>query len=190
MGGSQHDHSHQRPTREQVDLRLFITEAGKTMVTPLQDVSRSSTVEELATGERVGLQVDGNHVLVTDVEGEVIGRVEPKIGQRLSQLINGGNRYIAAIVQSDPRQIRILIRETYQHPSQSARTSFPGRLVDASMYEYITTRFDYEAEEMLEDEDSPVDQDMLTEEFSGPEEQEIGLEDIEKSINDDDNEEE
>jgi hypothetical protein len=58
------------------------------------------------------------------------------------------------------------------------------------MYEYITTRFDYEAEEMLEDEDSPVDQDMLTEEFSGPEEQEIGLEDIEKSINDDDNEEE
>jgi tetratricopeptide (TPR) repeat protein len=190
MGGSQHDHSRQRATREQVDLRLFITEAGKTMVTPLQDVSRSSTVEELATGEKVELQVDGNHVLVTDIEGEVIGRVEPKIGQRLSQLINGGNRYIAAIVQSDPRQIRILIREIYQHPSQSARTSFPGRLVDASMYEYITTRFDYEAEEMLEDEDSPVDQDMLTEEFSGPEEQEIGLEDIEKSINDDENEEE
>ncbi len=181
-----------RDKRQQVDLRLFITEASKTMITNLVDVPRTHAVEALTTGERLDLQVSGNYVEVTDIDGEVIGRVEPKIGQRLAQLITGGNRYIAAIVQSDARQVRILIREIYQDPGQQGRTSFPRRLVDSGMYEYLTTRYDYEleAEELLE-EDTPEVAEMMSEEYSSDEEsEEIGLEDIEKNISDDEDENE
>ncbi len=179
----------ERTNREHVDLRVFITEAGKTMLTTLIDVPRSTAVDVLATGEKVDLHVEGNHILVMDADANILGRVEPKIGQRLSQLITGGNRYIAAIVQADPRQVRILIREIFQDPSQRDRTSFPGRLVDSGMYEYLTTRYDYEAEELLEDEDSPVDTEVLQDDFVGRDsEDEIGLEEIEKNINDDEEE--
>lgn len=180
-----------RKKRQQVDLRLFITEAGKTVLTQLKDVPRSMSVEALATGEKVEIQVEGNHVLMLDEDGGIIGRVEPKIGQRLSQLINGGNRYIAAVVQSDPRQVRVLIRETFQDPGQRGRTSFPGRLVDSGMYEYLTTRYDYDADEMLDEEEVTDEPAVMNEEFTGnEEEEEIGLEDIEKNISDEDEAEE
>lgn len=181
-----------RKERDQVDLRLFITEAGKTVLTTLKDVPHTTAVESLATGERVSLQVKGNQVLVEDTIGNFLGQIEPKIGQRLSQLISGGNRYISSVVQSDPRQVRILIREIYQSPNQRGRTSFPGRLVDSSMYEYLNTRYDYEAEELLDD-DMHDEPEVLSQDFSDTEEtndREIGLEDIEKNINDDDENEE
>lgn len=179
-------HSHQR-----VDMRIFITEAGKTMVTSLLDVPRGPMLEALASGEKVELAVEGNHVLATHPEGAIIGRIEPKIGQRLSQLILGGNRYIAAVVQADSRQVRILIRETFQDPSQRSRTSFPGRLVEHEMYDYLATRYEYETDDLLEDEDSRGEPDILSEELNGGNEtEEIGLEDIEKNINEDDESEE
>jgi tetratricopeptide (TPR) repeat protein len=178
--------SHQR-----VDPRIFITEAGKTMVTSLLDVPRGPMLEALASGEKVELSVEGNHVLVTHPDGNIIGRIEPKIGQRLSQLILGGNRYIAAVVQADSRQVRILIREIFQDPSQRSRTSFPGRLVEHEMYDYLATRYEYETDDLLEDEDSRGEPDILPEELSGNDDtEEIGLEDIEKNINEDDDSEE
>lgn len=178
-------------SRYQVDMRLFITEAGKTMVTSLLDVPRGPMLEALASGDKVELKVEGNHVLATHPEGDIIGRIEPKIGQRLSQLILGGNRYIAAVVQADSRQVRILIRETFQDPSQRSRTSFPGRLVEHEMYDYLATRYEYETDDLLEDEDSRGEPDILPEELSGSDEtEEIGLEDIEKNINEDDEAEE
>jgi hypothetical protein len=178
-------------SRQQVDTRIFITEAGKTMVTSLLDVPRGPMLEALASGEKIELIVEGNHVLATHTGGSIIGRIEPKIGQRLSQLILGGNRYIAAVVQADSRQVRILIREIFQDPSQRSRTSFPGRLVEHEMYDYLATRYEYETDDLLEDEDSRGEPDILPEELNGGDEtEEIGLEDIEKNINEDDESEE
>lgn len=175
--------------REQVDLRLFITEAGKTILTTLLDVPRGSAmVDTLSPGERLDLKVDGRVVYVIDVAGNHLGRLEPKIGQRLSELITGGNRYIVAVAQSDPRQIRVLLRETYQHPDQHGRTSFPGRLTEQDGTTYLPTRYDYETEDLLEDEETVEETDILSEEFvssGGEEEEELGLEDIEKEIADD-----
>ncbi|MCX5998662.1 MAG: hypothetical protein NTU41_03485, partial [Chloroflexi bacterium] len=47
----------------------------------------------------------------------------------LTKLIAGGNRYIAAISRLgenlQENEVKILIREVYQHPSQAGRLSFP-----------------------------------------------------------------
>ncbi|MEI8165869.1 MAG: hypothetical protein WCG26_05800, partial [Chloroflexales bacterium] len=123
-----------RKARQQVDLRMFITETGRTAITALIDVPRSPAVDALVTGEKMTFRVEGRNVYVIDADGTVVGRLEPKLGQRLAELIGGGNRYLAAIAQNDPRQVRLLIRETYQDPSQRNRISFPGKLGEGAAY--------------------------------------------------------
>jgi hypothetical protein len=53
--------------------------------------------------------------------------VEPKLGKRLTGLVNGGNRYEAAIIGVNDRGISIIIRETYRHPSLHNVCSFPTK---------------------------------------------------------------
>jgi hypothetical protein len=174
--------------RQLVDLRLFITETGKTGMTVLVDVPRSPAVDALAVGEKVELVAEGRTVRAVDSSEELIGRLEPKLGQRLAELINGGNRYIAAVAQIDGRQIRLLIRESFQDPSQRTKISFPGKLGDASYRSYIPAiSYDYEMDDMLEDEETSDDQSDTEEDYmGGDEEDELGLEQIEKDIGEDD----
>lgn len=174
--------------RDQVDLRLFITEAGKTIITSLVDVPTNSIIDLLATGERIELKLEGRTVHVLDIEGNVLGRLEPKLSQRLSELIAGGNHYLSAVVQSDSRQVRILIREIYQSPNQLGKTSFPGRLSDESGGYMPSMRYDYEAEELLEEDDTVLGEpDGLEDDYASNDSEEIGLDQIEKDMNDDDN---
>lgn len=174
-----------RKPRQQVDLRMFITETGRTAITTLIDVPRSSAVEALVTGEKMEFRVEGRMVYVVDADGTVIGRLEPKLGQRLAELINGGNRYLAAIAQSDPRTVRLLIRETYQDPSQRNRISFPGKLGEGAAY---VSSLRYEEYEDVLDDDDGIDDDIGdAEDFGGgDEEEELGLEEIEQDMGDDD----
>jgi tetratricopeptide (TPR) repeat protein len=172
-----------RTHRQLVDLRLFITETGRTAITSLIDVPRGPSVDAIVTGEKVDLRIDGRSVLVFDVEGNPIGRVEPKLAQRLSELMTAGNRYAAAIAQTDAKQVRVLIRETYQDPSQRGRVSFPGKLGEGSMRGYIsTTRYDEYGEDLLEDEESHDEVEEAEEEVFGGDEEELGLDDIEQDI--------
>ena len=52
--------------------------------------------------------------------------IAPKLGLRLSRLIEGGNSYVAAIASLSDGSVRVIIREIYQHPSQQGRPSFPA----------------------------------------------------------------
>ncbi len=174
-----------RKARQQVDLRMFITETGRTAITTLIDVPKSPAVDALITGEKMDFRVEGKTVYVVDADGTVIGRLEPKLGQRLAELINGGNRYLAAIAQSDPRMVRLLIRETYQDPSQRNRISFPGKLGEGAAY-VSSLRYE-EYEDVLEDEEGIDDESALEEEYAGgDEEEELGLEEIDQDMGDDD----
>lgn len=177
-----------REDRPIVDLRLFVTEAGKTTVTTLVNVARSPTVMALSTAEKVNLSVVERTVVVHDADGEYIGRLEPRIGQRLTELINGGNRYIGVIVQTDTHQVRLLIREIYQDPDQRHRISFPGRLGDAmGLYGYTQSlEYDYGGDEMLDDEEPIEEADETESEYMGNEEEELGLDTIDKDMGDDD----
>ncbi len=176
-----------RAGRELVDMRLFITEIGKTAISVLIDVSRQPFVETIVTGERVELRVEGRNVFVFDVDGNQIGRLEPKLAQRLSELMSGGNRYMAAVAQTSGNQIRILIRETYQDPSQRNRISFPGKFGEGVLRGYMPSgTYDEFGEDMLEDEETLDDVSDTEEETFGGEEEELGLDDIEPDIGDDD----
>ncbi len=174
-----------RKPRQQVDLRMFITETGRTAITTLVDVPRSPAVEALVTGEKMDFHVEGKIVYVIDADGTIVGRLEPKLGQRLAELIGGGNRYIAAIAQSDPRTVRLLIRETYQDPSQRNRISFPGKLGEGAAY-VSSLRYE-EYEDILEEEETAEEIESADEEFvGGEEEEELGLEEIDQDVGDDD----
>ena len=176
-----------KQARQQVDLRMFITETGKTALTTLVDVPRNAATAALATGEKMELRVEGRSVVVIDADNNVIGRLEPKLSQRLSELMDGGNRYVAAIAQADPRQVRLLIRETYQDPSQRGRISFPGKLSESALRSYVpNVRYDYEGEDLLEDEEIGEEREEAEEDFGGNDEEELGLDDIEPDIGDED----
>jgi hypothetical protein len=173
-----------RTTRQLVDLRLFITETGKTALTQLVDVPRGAVVDAVVTGEKVDLKLDGRNVLVLDANGNVIGRVEPKLAQRLSELMAGGNRYAAAVAQTNNHQLRVLIREVYQDPSQRGRVSFPGKLGESALHGgyFASARYDEYGDDMLEDEDGMDVREEVEEEALGGEEEELGLDDIEQDI--------
>jgi tetratricopeptide (TPR) repeat protein len=175
-----------RTARQQVDLRLFITETGRTALTTLIDVPRSPAVDALVTGEKMDFRIEGKTVYVIDADGNTIGRLEPKLSQRLSELISGGNRYIAAIAQADLRQVRLLIRETYQDPSQRGRISFPGKLGEGAMYVSSVRYEDYE-QDILDEEESVEEAESMEEEYlGGEEEEELGLDEIEQDMGDED----
>jgi hypothetical protein len=173
-----------RTTRQLVDLRLFITETGKTALTTLVDVPRSAVVDAVVTGEKVDLRLDGRNVLVLDATGNPIGRVEPKLAQRMSELMTGGNRYAAAVAQTNNHQLRVLIREVYQDPSQRGRVSFPGKLGESALHGgyFASARYDEYGDDMLEDEDGLDVREEVEEEAFGGEEEELGLDDIEQDI--------
>jgi tetratricopeptide (TPR) repeat protein len=174
-----------RTTRQLVDLRLFITETGKTALTTLVDVPRSAVIDAIVTGERVDLRLEGRSVLVLDVDGNVVGRLEPKLAQRMSELMSGGNRYATAVAHINSSQLRVLIREIYQHPSQRGRISFPGKLGEGALVGgYVTaSRYDDYGEDLLEDEDDSIEErEEIEEETFGSDEEELGLDDIEQDL--------
>jgi tetratricopeptide (TPR) repeat protein len=175
-----------RSARQQVDLRLFITETGRTALTTLVDAQRNPAVDALVTGEKMDFKIEGKTVYVIDADGNVIGRLEPKLSQRLAELIGGGNRYIAAIAQADMRQVRLLIRETYQDPSQRGRISFPGKLGEGAMYVSSVRYEDYD-QDILDEEENVEESETMEEEYlGGDEEEELGLDEIEQDMGDDD----
>lgn len=106
---------------------VFIEESGKAGVTALINLAPSNVLLKLAPGHSVELHIDGTALKVADPSGEYVGQVEPKLAARLTRLIKGGNRYEARVTSVGERELTIIIRETYKHPSQAGIVSFPSR---------------------------------------------------------------
>src|SRR5439155_17084239 len=91
-----------------------------------------------------------------NVAGEMLGKLEPKIRQRLIRLIGMGNEYSAIVTAVDESALRIIIRESHRDPSMGSRPSFPttgdafrGYVRDSLL------RYDIDEEE---DEDDDLDE--------------------------------
>ena len=108
-----------------VDPGLFIEEMGKTAVTNLQQVSKEA-LTKLNAGERVEFRPKGNGLIVETPGGEFVGTVESKLAHRILKLLQAGNQYAAAITSLTKDQCKVIIKESYQHPSQAGRPSFPA----------------------------------------------------------------
>jgi hypothetical protein len=119
---------------ERVNPSIFIEETGKTGLTSLINTGEPEVLLKLTAGDRVELRVEGTSLAVYDEAGQFVGKVEPKLSKRLAGLIEGGNRYTAAVTTVSDDSITIIIRETYQHPSQRGKLSFPPKALPAGAY--------------------------------------------------------
>jgi tetratricopeptide (TPR) repeat protein len=146
-------------TPSQLDTRLFVEETGKATVATLQAVATAKG-QLLDAGDVIDLRVEGNAVNAVDGQGEYIGMVEPRVGLRLARLMTGGNRYSAAVVTTSG-EMKVMIRETFQDPSQIGKVSFPqARATDVRAY---TRRGLLRGEEMDFSEDDEPDDDEAEE---------------------------
>jgi hypothetical protein len=134
-----------------IDPSLFIADTGKTGMATLRTVS-SEALGRLTAGETVELKPQDNTLAVVTPDGDYVGQLEPKLGLRLLRLMDGGNRYVAAVASLSEQ--RIIIREIYQHPSQQGRPSFPpvsGETVRPYVKERLVRRDLREEETALEE---------------------------------------
>ncbi|HYB00083.1 MAG TPA: hypothetical protein VED37_07675 [Ktedonobacteraceae bacterium] len=154
---------------ERIDPRLFIEETGKTGMTELINLSSASVLAKVGVGDKVQLHVSGHTLLVRNAAGEDIGQIEPRLANRLINFMEGGNRYAAAILAMENGQVRLIIREEYQHPSMFGKVSFPsqggGDIIRAYTKESLL-RYDREDDEDLSNEDEYYDGADETEEMT------------------------
>src|ERR1700704_1845218 len=112
------------PSPSPVDPRLFIEESGKTTVTVLTDVRRTDAVTKLSAGDQMQLERRGNQLMVVDQSGQDIGRVEPKLEQDLTRLLDLGNQYSVFVTAANEQAVHVIIRETHRSASMGSRPSF------------------------------------------------------------------
>ena len=110
-----------------VEPQHFIEEIGKAGVINLYKLAPKEILARVVAGDSVYLRVSGPSLMVENSRGEYLGQVEPRHGQRLIKLMEGGNKYTAAIISSTEEMVTIIIREGYQDPSQEGRLSFPPK---------------------------------------------------------------
>lgn len=145
-----------------IDPRLFIEEIGKTGVTKLVNLAPRALIARQAAGDQVILKIDGHTLFVRNARGENIGQVEAALANRLIKFMQAGNLYAAAIMEVNDRDVRIIIRETFQHPSQLGKVSFAavgaGSLPRADIRTTLVRERDDDTDED-EDDDSDDDTD-------------------------------
>jgi hypothetical protein len=142
----------------QVSSHLFIEETGKADVADLYRLAPRKVLVKIAAGDPVHLEARGQSLTVESVDGEYIGEVDPRLGLRLIKLMQGGNRYTAAIVGVGEKGGKVMIKEIFQHPSQAGRPSFPARAADGFRPYVKDSMLKYERED---------DEEGLEEEYPG-----------------------
>ncbi len=110
-----------------VEPQQFIEEIGKAGVVDLYHPAPTELWARMVAGDEVYLKIAGTRLTVEDSRGEYLGQVDPKHEQRLVRLMEGGNKYSAAVVSSAGETMTVIIREMYQDPSQARRLSFPPK---------------------------------------------------------------
>jgi tetratricopeptide (TPR) repeat protein len=116
--------------------QLFIEERGKTATASLRKLPTDGGHLRMTPGDAVELRVSGDGLTVESPEGQYLGEIEPKLGLRLGRLIQGGNRYAAAVTSVQEQSLVIMIKETYQHRSQYGIVSFPSKQPSGGSYPY------------------------------------------------------
>ena len=104
---------------------LFIEDGGQSCTITLRRAGLPDSLAAVSAGDAAALTVSGDSVMITNGEGRLLGRVEPRLARRLRRLMAGGNCYSAAVVAVDAAAVSVIIRETARHPSLRNVVSFP-----------------------------------------------------------------
>lgn len=109
---------------EAIRTSALIEESGKSAVLELHKPN-ARALKRLSAGDPVQLEPTEEHgVLVKSPTRAVLGHLEPRAGQRLRRLIEGGNRYEAVIRHVGDDGVTVIVRETYRDPSLLDEASF------------------------------------------------------------------
>ncbi|MEO8456414.1 MAG: tetratricopeptide repeat protein [Chloroflexota bacterium] len=127
-----------RPGTQKISPQMFIEETGKTGVTTLVRPDMEIAAG-MTAGDMVIIDVKKTKLVIKSIDGEQLGEVEPRLGQRLVKLIDAGNEYIAAISTLDETNVKVFIRETFQNSSQTGKLSFPPTITE-SFRPYVKER--------------------------------------------------
>src|SRR6185312_4284191 len=166
-----------------VQAGVFVEEVGKTFVTDLIRPTVDAILTQLAPADEVELRISGKNVSAHDQHGNLLGQLEPKIGQRMIRLIQSGNRFKAYIVALTGVTARIILREIYHDPDSPFPVAFQRQATVAAPRPYLrdTRRMARELEPDLLDDDD--DDDEETESFD-----EIGDDDSDDDYTEEDGE--
>ena len=149
---------------EKADPHVFIEETGKAAVMNLYQTAPQDTLIRMSAGDKISLKVVENVLAVENSRQEILGFVPAKYAQRLIKLMQGGNKYTAAVVSSSENTMSIIIRETFQDPSQVGQISFPSKRIE-ELPPYVSERM-LHAE--LEEEEEELEGGFGEEEIEAP----------------------
>jgi Tetratricopeptide repeat len=137
-------------------VSIFVEETGKTGFAHLVDLASSRELAQVNPGDTVELSPVGPRLQATS-NGLPIGVVEPRVAARLLKLIADGNKYAAGVTSLGDKDVRIIIRETYQDPLNYGKVSFPtaARISDLRPY----TKGTLVREEMELDDELEMDEE-------------------------------
>ncbi len=132
---------------------IFVEETGKTGFAFLTDLPDARKLAQVNPGDLVELLPEGNRLIAMS-NGMRIGVVEPRVAARLLKLVAEGNKYAAGVTSLGDKDVRIIIRETFQDPRNYGKVSFPtaAKLTDLRPYTKGTlVREEMDLEDDLED---------------------------------------
>ena len=165
---------------------------------PLRGLTSRRILQRLGRGQVVRLEASGSATEVKTEDGLTLGRLDPRIGRRLAEFIRSGNRYAAAIADVDGDQVKIFVRETYQHPQLAGRLSFPPlasgqaeivrpyiRDLGLHLQEILEAGLEEEEEEEEEEEAVEEEEELEGEEEAGMIEEEFIEEPLEEEEEED-----
>jgi hypothetical protein len=142
-------------------VSIFVEETGKTGFAHLIDLADPKQLAQVNPGDSVELGPDGPR-LEAKSNGRHIGYVEPRVAARLLKLIADGNKYTAGVTSIGERDVRIIIRETYQDPANYGKVSFPTAAKVSDLRPYtkgtlIREEMDLEDELELDEDDDEIE---------------------------------
>jgi tetratricopeptide (TPR) repeat protein len=134
---------------------IFVEETGKTGFAYLTDLATPKELAQVNPGDAVELTPEKSR-LIAFSNGVRIGVVEPRVAARLLKLIADGNKYAAGVTSLGDKDVRLIIRETFQDPSNYGKVSFPTAAKSTDLRPYTKgtlVREEMELEEDLEDDE-------------------------------------
>ena len=150
--------------------QTFIEESGKSATTVLRNSNsllnangRKTTIH-LAPSDPVVVSREKNTVMVKTLDGQLLGQLEPKMGNRLARLMDRGNKYSAVVVSVNDDGVSIMVRETFKHPSLQNMCSFPSQSAANSDGASRTRVANQSALEEDDDEEDDYEENIIDEE--------------------------
>lgn len=142
-------------------VSIFVEETGKTGFAHLVDLVDPKQLAQVNPGDAVELSPNGPR-LEAKSNGKHIGYVEPRVAARLLKLVAEGNKYAAGVTSIGERDVRIIIRETYQDPANYGKVSFPTAAKVSDMRPYtkgtlIREELDLDDDLELDDDDDEIE---------------------------------